>query len=82
MSDQSKMAHIIQVGDLVAYSQGFLDRHNRYPSNLPTAQGKVKALHQIESGTILADIEWNKRDLPKRVDVKNLTKIKDAAFGN
>jgi len=77
-----EMPHGIKIGDTIAYSQSFLDRQNRYPTNMPTAQGKVKALHKIQSGTILADIEWNKRDLPKRVDVKNLTKIKDAAFGN
>jgi hypothetical protein len=81
VADQSETSPRIQVGDTVAYSQGFLDRQNRYPTNMPTAQGKVKALHHIESGMILADIEWNKRDLPKRVNIKNLTKTEDAAFG-
>ena len=74
VSDQSNIAHTIQVGDTVAYSENFLDRHNRYPTNMPAAQGRVKALHRIEGGLILADIDWNKRGLPKRVNVKNLTR--------
>jgi len=75
------MPNRIQVGDTVAYSQSFLDRHNRYLTNLPTAQGKVTALHHIKSGITPADIGWNKRGLPRRVNIKNLTKTKDAAFG-
>jgi hypothetical protein len=38
----------------------------------PSAQGKVKALHRLDSGIILADIAWNKPGLPMRVNVKNL----------
>jgi hypothetical protein len=41
---------------------------------MPSAQGKVKAVHRLDKGIILADIEWNQPGLPKRVDVKNLTK--------
>jgi len=70
--DHSKMAHAIQVGDTVAYSQIFLDRQNQYPNNMPSAQGKVKFLHRLDNGIILVDIEWNKPGLPKRVNVKNL----------
>lgn len=78
MSDQSEIAHRIQVGDTVAYSQSFLDSQNRYPTTIATAKGKVKALHRLDSGFIMADIEWDKRDLPKRVNIKNLTKTTDA----
>ncbi len=66
------MPHGIKMGDTVAYSKSFLDRHGQYPSDMPTARGKVTALHHLDSGVILADIQWNKPGLPKRVNVKYL----------
>lgn len=75
------MSHAIEVGDTVAYSDTFLDRQNLCPSDMPSAQGKVTVLHRLDSGVILADIAWNKPGLPKRVNVKNLTKTPAAALG-
>ena len=69
----------IQVGDTIAYTQKFLERHSQYRSDMAAAQGQVKALHRLESGTILADIEWDKPGLPKRVNVKNVTPKKGTA---
>jgi hypothetical protein len=66
----------ISIGDIVAYTDSFIDRHSRYPNDVPSAQGKVTALHSLESGVILADIHWNKPGLPKRVNLKNLRKVK------
>jgi SpoVK/Ycf46/Vps4 family AAA+-type ATPase len=60
------------------YSDSFIKRQNRYPTDMPSAQGKVKVLHRLDNGVILADIAWNKSGLPKRVNVKNLTKTKVA----
>ena len=71
----------IEVGDTVAYSDTFIKRQNRYPTDMPSAQGKVKVLHRLDNGVILADIAWNKSGLPKRVNVKNLTKTQAAALG-
>ena len=71
----------IEVGDTVAYSDTFIKRQNRYPTDMPSAQGKVKVLHRLDTGVILADIAWNKPGLPKRVNVKNLTKTQAAASG-
>jgi hypothetical protein len=68
----------IKVGDTVAYSDSFLDRQNQCLSNMRSAQGNVKALYHLNEGIILADIDWNKPGLPKRVNVKNLTKTKTA----
>jgi hypothetical protein len=62
------------VGSFVAYTRGFLNRHGHYASNMAVAQGTVKAIHYLDRGIILADIEWNKPALPKRVSVKNLTR--------
>jgi hypothetical protein len=64
--------HGIQVGDTVAYTHKFLDRNSRYPNDLPSANGTVKALHRLDNGIVLADIDWNRSGLPKRVNVKNL----------
>lgn len=72
----------IQVGDTVAYSQAYLDRNSRYPNGLAAAEGTVKALHRLESGTVLADIDWNKPGLPKRVNVKNLAPRHATASGD
>ena len=66
------MPHKIKVGDTVAYTKSFLDRHSQYPSYMSVARGNVNALHTIDKGIILADIEWDKPGLPKRVNVRNL----------
>ena len=63
----------IHIGDTVTYSHTFIDRHSRYPNDMQSAQGKVRALHTLKSGIVMADIDWNKPGLPKRVNVKNLT---------
>lgn len=80
VSDQSTMPQKILIGDAVAYTQSFLDRQNRYPTPVSSAQGEVKALHRLDTGIILADIEWNAPGLPKRVNVKNLTKTNAAVI--
>jgi hypothetical protein len=72
VSDQAVKSHRIEVGEMVAYTDSFLDRHSQYPSNMPAAQDKVKVLQRLDKGIILADIEWNQPGLPKRVNVKNL----------
>jgi hypothetical protein len=76
------MPQPIIVGDTVAYSERFLNRQNHYPSDMPSALGTVKAIHRLNSGVILADIEWDKPALPKRVNVKHLTKAKASTLGH
>jgi hypothetical protein len=80
MSNRSKVSPAVQVGDTVAYTDSFIDRHSRYHNEMQSAQGKVKALHQLQSGSVLADINWNKPGLPKRVNIKNLTKAITASL--
>jgi hypothetical protein len=61
----------LMVGDIVKYSRAFLQSTGMYTGSVPHATGKIINL----SGTkdfILATIEWNDPDLPKRVNVKNL----------
>jgi hypothetical protein len=71
----------IEIGDTIAYTRAFVDRHSRYPNALPAARGTVKALHRLQNGSILADIEWNKPHLPKRVNIKNLMKVNPPRIG-
>jgi hypothetical protein len=68
------MSHEIRVGDTVAYTDSFVDRQHLCPSDLRSARGKVTALRRLDSGVILADIQWDVHGLPKRVNIKNLTR--------
>jgi hypothetical protein len=79
VTQNSETSPQIRVGDTIAYTETFLDRQNHQTSDMPAAQGKVKALHYLDNGAILADIEWNKAGLPKRVNIKNLTTRKVSA---
>jgi hypothetical protein len=72
-SKNCQMSDRITVGNHVAYTESFLDRHSRYHNNMGSAQGKVVALHYLKTGVILADIEWDMPGLPKRVNIKYLT---------
>lgn len=75
------MPQTIIVGDTVAYSERYLDPHSHYHSDMPSAHGTVTGIHRLDSGIILADIEWDKPGLPKRVNVKHLTKRKIPGLG-
>jgi hypothetical protein len=59
------------IGETVAYSETFLDCNRQYANNMPGARGKVTALHYLDKVT-LADVEWDKPGLPKRVNIKYL----------
>lgn len=75
----SAMPHRIQIGDIVAFGQSFIERHSGHTAGVATAHGKVKALHSVEN-LILADIEWTMPGLSKRVHVKNLLRVKAAVL--
>lgn len=62
----------IKLGDTVAFNRAFLDCHARFYRRIGDASGAVTALHQLKTGPILADIDWDVAGLPKRVNVKNL----------
>jgi hypothetical protein len=65
----------IQPGDMVAYSQAYIDRQAVGGNNLIYARGKVSAVHRIAEGTLLADVAWDTAGLPKRVFVKDIIKL-------
>ena len=71
----------VQIGDTVGYSKAFLQSTGQYTGDAPFARGKVLALHQLGQDTILAEIEWDKPDLPTRVNVRNLSTVRAIALG-
>src|SRR5262249_16646191 len=64
----------IQPGDRVAYSRAFLKSTASHTGDLPQARAVVSALEPLGKDIMLAVIEWNIPDLPKRVNVKNLAR--------
>jgi hypothetical protein len=81
VADWTKRTQPIQVGDTVAYSKKFLQSTGQYTGDVPHARGKVTALVPLGKEITLAEIEWDKPDLPGRVNVKNLTTIQGIALG-
>ena len=81
MTDWVKRTQAIQVGDTVAYSKAFLQSTGQFTGDAPHARGKVTALKELGKDVTLADIDWDKPDLPGRVNVKNLTTVKGITLG-
>ena len=69
----------IRVGDRVAYSAAFLQSTGQYAGDVPHARGEVKALITLGEAT-LAEIEWDKPDLPRRVNIANLCHVGGRGF--
>ena len=82
MADWRIRSQAIQVGEIVGYSKAFLQSTGQYTGDAPFARGKVTALHPLGDETILAEIEWDKPDLPSRVNVKNLSTVRQIALGD
>jgi hypothetical protein len=75
MSNQAAVSQRIQVGDTVALTQSFTDRHGLPSGGMTLISGKVTAIHRIAENVIMADIAWNSPGLSKRLDAKNLIKV-------
>lgn len=63
----------LTTGDTVAYSAEWLRSTGNMTGDLPFARGEVRRLIPLGS-TMLAEIDWNDDQIPKRVNVKNLSK--------
>jgi hypothetical protein len=74
--DQTKHASAVQVGDTVAYSRQFLRNTGQYTGDAPFARGKVTGLTPLGQ-LLLAQVLWDCEDLPGKVNVKNLSRVKD-----
>jgi hypothetical protein len=71
----------VQIGDKVAYSKAFLQGTGQYAGDVPHARGKVAGLKQLGTELTIADNEGDRPGLPDRVNVKNLTTVKQIALG-
>lgn len=70
----------IEIGARVAYSKAFLQSTGQYTGDAPHARGIVTAIVPM-GGLTLASVEWDKPDLPGRVNVKNLSTIRRVELG-
>ncbi|HWB12769.1 MAG TPA: hypothetical protein VG826_26320 [Pirellulales bacterium] len=66
----------IRVGDTIAYSKRFLQSIGCHVGGMAHARGKVTAIEPLGDG-ILARIQWDTPDLPDRINVKNLSLVKN-----
>jgi len=65
----------ISVGDTVRYSRQWLQSTGTHTGDLPRAKGTVTAIKDLGSLKI-ATIDWDKPDVPERVNIANLSKVK------
>ena len=69
----------IKVGDKVRYTGKFLRSIGAYTGPLGQGKGIVKKLEPLGRGsdlTYIATIDWNNPEIPEKVNIKNLEKIK------
>lgn len=66
----------IHVGDDIAYAKRFLQSIGCHLGDMAFARGKVTALEPV-GDLILARINWDTSGLPDRVNVKNLSLVKN-----
>jgi hypothetical protein len=67
----------IAIGDTVRYASAWLRSTGQHTGDICFAKGTVTAL----AGTkdyMIAQIEWNTPDLPARVNVANLKRVRQA----
>ena len=68
----------IQVDDKVCYSRSWLRSIGQFTGDLPFTRGRVTRLHEVSRGQlVLASVDWDKPDIPKTVNVRNLSKVTD-----
>jgi len=75
---ESKMPDI-KVGDKVRYTVKFLRSTGEYTGAIPHARGIVKKLEPLGRGPdaiLIATIDWGNPDVPDKVNIMNLEKIK------
>jgi hypothetical protein len=74
-------ARALQVDDTVAYTPAWLRSTGTYSGDLPQAKGKVLGLQAISPDVTLAEIEWDRPNLPAKVNVRNLCRVNSRGYG-
>lgn len=62
----------ITIGSYVKYSRNWLKSTGNFTGNLPRGIGKVINIEKLGKDLQLAIIQWNYKDIPDKVNVKNL----------
>ena len=70
----------LNVGDAVAYSRAFLQSIGAYTGDMPRAKGKVTGLVPVGRELVLAEVTWDRAELPPRVNVRNLCRVGSRAY--
>jgi len=65
----------LKVGDIVQYSKKWLRSTGSHTGDLPRAKGKITKLDKL-GAMDLAHIDWDKKDIPPKVIVANLEKVR------
>ena len=68
MPDSGAQVDEVQVGDRVAYRLSVGDRAHG-------VLGKVIAVFRTQDGKSMADVEWDKLGMPRRLDITHLIKV-------
>jgi len=69
----------IEAGDRVAYSKQWLRSTGQMTGDTPQARGTVTEVQEL--GLLrLAVIQWDRPDFPEKVNVKNLSRIRDGVI--
>lgn len=66
----------IHVGDTIAYAKRFLQSIGCHIGDMAAARGEVTAVEALGEA-ILARVTWDTPGLPERVNVKNLSLVKN-----
>jgi hypothetical protein len=69
-----------KVGDAVAYSHAFLRSIGTVTGDMPQARGEITGLVPVGRELVLAEVSWDRAELPARVNVKNLCRVGGRGF--
>lgn len=70
----------LQVGDAVAYSRSFLRNIGAFTGDMPHAKGEITGIKALSREVVLADVTWDRAELPARVNVKNLCRVGSRSY--
>ena len=71
--------HKLKIGSYVKYSRNWLRSTGNFTGDIPIAQGRIINIQDLGS-LKLAIIEWNRIDIPEKVNIKNLVDVRDLQF--